>query len=161
MSKRTRLFLRDDGYPFMKIMKGRQWIGRVYVDKRGVYRSSIAGEPYGIGDSFEDAFRTAARAYIGRNPGNIVVVNKTSRWWDGPIDEEAVSSPAPRQTRSSSIPSPVIQPLDEARRAARAGEISVVTGLRKPDQRRPTTNAPAVQPAPRKASYDQPRAQGD
>lgn len=155
MSKKVRLMLRDDGYPFMKIMEGRRWIGRVYVDKRGTYRASIAGEEYAIGSTFEDAFRIAAIAYAGRNPKNIVIVNRTSRWWDGPMDEEDPQS----RPRREAIPVQEYATPDRVLNALRSGEITVLVGIRKPTRDQERT--PAVKPALRKVHNSPKRAQGE
>lgn len=61
-----RLKLQDDGYPFMKIMNGRQWIGRTYKDANGRYVCVIGTEMvYANAASHVEAFREGGARYMG------------------------------------------------------------------------------------------------
>jgi hypothetical protein len=63
-NKMSRYRLRDDGYPFRKIMDGKTWIGRVDTNADGSFTAGIRGFS-ASGSSWEDAFNAVVAAVKG------------------------------------------------------------------------------------------------
>lgn len=57
--------LKDDGYPFLKIMHGKNWIGRVYKNAQGLWVCQINKKSYYEGRTPEEAFDEGVSRYMG------------------------------------------------------------------------------------------------
>lgn len=55
----------DHGYPFKKIMCGRQWVGRVFRHADGTWRGMIGKAELSQGATPTDAFREAVARHLG------------------------------------------------------------------------------------------------
>lgn len=55
----------DHGYPFKKIMCGRQWVGRVFRHADGTWRGMIGRAELSLGATPTDAFSEAVARHLG------------------------------------------------------------------------------------------------
>lgn len=62
---RYRLMPREGSCTFHKIMRGRQWIGRVYQMDDGEWRAAIAKDVKGIGRTAAEAFDEGVAHHLG------------------------------------------------------------------------------------------------
>lgn len=61
-----RLTLKDDGYPFLKVMQGRKWIGRVFKNAGGTWDCMINKHYYfRFAKSAEEAFQEGGARFFG------------------------------------------------------------------------------------------------
>lgn len=76
-----RLKLEDHGFPYMKIMRGKQWIGRTYKDANGRYVCIIEKQVRHVNAaSHEEAFREGGARWLGhKSAGALAAANDAAR----------------------------------------------------------------------------------
>lgn len=57
--------LKDDGFPYLKIYSGKQWVGRVYKNAQGLWVCQIGKQTYHTGRTAEEAFHEGTARHMG------------------------------------------------------------------------------------------------
>jgi hypothetical protein len=77
----VRYTLKDDGFPYRKIMQGRKWIGRTYKDAGGRYVGMIGKTEFKNASTHREAFEGVVALHCGHeNIGAMRAINAAVRF---------------------------------------------------------------------------------